>query len=103
MVRNPGGLAKPVSVGDSPDALDRLASNSDNRERSGRPGARIIDVTLVAATPQAIDHGCASSRVYYTIARLDANAVIWQTAVDDRQITLQASANCNASLEIWSN
>jgi hypothetical protein len=83
--------------------LERLSSNSDNREKSGRPGARIIDVTFVAATPQAINHGCASARVYFTVARLDADATIWQTAVDDRQITLQASANCNASLEIWSN
>lgn len=61
-------------------------------------GVLLQDVVLLSSGPNQVAHKLGKTPYLWTVARLNADARIWETAVDSNFLTLQCSANCTVSL-----
>lgn len=65
----------------------------------------VVTADLTAATPLAINHKLpvptGKTPEGWRITDIDAAATVHRTAWDDKTITLEASANCSITLEVF--
>ena len=62
-------------------------------------GNLIQDIEIVTGTPKIVNHGLGRTLVGYFIAKISADANVWDTASDSRTLTLNSSAN--VTITIW--
>ena len=70
-----------------------------------RAVSTVQEVTLVAATAKVVNHGLdlklGQTPSGWFVTDIDANTTVRRNAWDEKNITLQAAANCDIKLEVW--
>jgi len=102
--RGGGGRPRAVDTTVAAQGLERLASTNDYNERGGRPTARVIrGISIVVGNATRVAHGCGTASIGWVVSdvRSLTGAQVWRTDLDDKYLTLYASANCTVAIEVW--